>query len=494
MNFIEQISVYIQKYAPQYNIKVCSPIIAQAILESASGTSELAIKACNYFGLKYRPNRCPTSCGIYNKIGSEQNSDGSYVSSHMQWMKFKNMDDGVRGYFDFINNPNYSNLKGITNPRIYLENIKKDGYATSLKYVDNLMSVISKYNLTQYDSLSGEKSMKCKVAIDAGHGSETAGKRTPSGYREHWINVKCANYFDIAMKRCGIDTVKIGWNDTNSKDDPDISLGTRQQLIKNNNCDISVSWHANAHGNGSQYTSAQGIETYIHSYTSSVADSKNLADKVHSYLIKGTQQKNRGVKSNNFAMCNCSAMNTKASILIEIGFMTNEYEEALLKSDAFCMECAEEAAQGVCDYLGVNFVNVNNNLTTQIPITPPTSSSNVKELYRVRKSWNDIGSQIGAYSVLDNAKKVCKDGYYVFDVNGNVVYPVITTTPNNYTVYKVKLLKDLDIYNQPNGKIVQTKGAKKGIIYTIVETQETKGRLKSGAGWINVSDKDVIKV
>jgi len=48
-------------------------------------------------------------------------------------------------------------------------------------------------------------------------------------------------------------------------------------------------------------------------------------------------------------------MNTKASILIEIGFMTNEYEEELLKSDAFCLECAREAAQGVCSYLGIPY-------------------------------------------------------------------------------------------------------------------------------------------
>lgn len=44
-------------------------------------------------------------------------------------------------------------------------------------------------------------------------------------------------------------------------------------------------------------------------------------------------------------------------------------------------------------------------------------------LYRVRKSWNDSTSQIGAYSSLENAKVACKSGYYVFDSKGNVVYP-----------------------------------------------------------------------
>ena len=40
----------------------------------------------------------------------------------------------------------------------------------------------------------------------------------------------------------------------------------------------------------------------------------------------------------------------------------------------------------------------------------------------MRKSWSDAKSQLGAYFSLENAKKVCKTGYSVFDSNGNVVY------------------------------------------------------------------------
>ena len=53
--------------------------------------------------------------------------------------------------------------------------------------------------------------------------------------------------------------------------------------------------------------------------------------------------------------------------------------------------------------------------------TPATSSP--KQLYRVRKSWTDAKSQIGAFSSLENAKKACKTGYAVFDSNGKQVYP-----------------------------------------------------------------------
>ena len=150
-DFVKTVAAYIKKYVPMYGIEVVSPIIAQAVLESGYGTSELAVNAHNYFGLKYREGRCKTCIGIYHMVGSEQNADGSYTSSAMQWCKFKDMENGVIGYFDFINIPNYKNLKGVTDPRKYLENIKADGYATSHKYVDNLMRVIETWHLTDYD-------------------------------------------------------------------------------------------------------------------------------------------------------------------------------------------------------------------------------------------------------------------------------------------------------------------------------------------------------
>ena len=49
---------------------------------------------------------------------------------------------------------------------------------------------------------------------------------------------------------------------------------------------------------------------------------------------------------------------------------------------------------------------------------PPASGT----LYRIRKSWSDAKSQIGAYRNLESAKKECKEGYSVYDEAGNTVY------------------------------------------------------------------------
>ena len=222
-----------------------------------------------------------------------------------------------------------------------------------------------------------------KVAIDAGHGSYTAGKRTPDGYREHYANVVVANYlYDILKANpSNFDIVRTGWDDKNYTDDEDTSLKKRQTTIKNNNCSISISIHFNASGDGKSYNNASGIETFYH--TTSYSDSKKLAECVQNELIKGTSQKNRGVKQGALAMCNCSSMGTKASILCELGFMTNLTEATLMQDKEFCKECAREIAQGLANYLNIDITldtNINTNTNDKEAIKTDIEEQHPMEL------------------------------------------------------------------------------------------------------------------
>lgn len=71
----------------------------------------------------------------------------------------------------------------------------------------------------------------------------------------------------------------------------------------------------------------------------------------------------------------------------------------------------------------LNGTNVNN--------TP----SNNEEMYRIRKSWGDPASQIGAFRILESAKKFCQNGYGVFDSKGNKVYPIEKVEATNSSRY-----------------------------------------------------------
>ena len=71
-----------------------------------------------------------------------------------------------------------------------------------------------------------------------------------------------------------------------------------------------------------------------------------------------------------------------------------------------------------------------NKVNANLNGSQPTPTSTTKELYRVRKSWDNVASQIGAFSDLENAKKACKEGYSVYNSRGALVYskPVVTPT------------------------------------------------------------------
>jgi hypothetical protein len=119
------------------------------------------------------------------------------------------------------------------------------------------------------------------------------------------------------------------------------------------------------------------------------------------------------------------------------------------------------------------------------------------QMYRVRKSWTDSKSQLGAYKVLANAKKKADEntGYKVFDASGNVVDPAALTpdpVPSKDTSYKVQVsIANLNIRKGPGTNYDRTGQFTGKGIFTIV--QETKGegatlwgKLKSGSGWISL--------
>lgn len=189
--FIQEIARCVQKYAPQFGIKVCSPIIAQACLESGYGVHGDPDKIAhhNYFGLKYRKNRVQCHCGFFNDNSVEQNEDGSYVPIETDWYAFDSIEMCVLGYFQFINIKNYENVKGVKDPLTYLKNIREDNYATDLKYVDKCMNIIEKRNLTQYDSKEeSNMSIRIEQRIVTGNPCYKANRQiTPKGIMLHSV-------------------------------------------------------------------------------------------------------------------------------------------------------------------------------------------------------------------------------------------------------------------------------------------------------------------
>lgn len=146
--FIQIIAPIIQEEAKKRGYQVCSPVIAQACIESAFGTSMLGSKWHNYFGMKCGSAWKGKSINLKTK---EEYTVGTLTTIRDNFRVYDSMEDGVKGYFDFISTKRYANLKSASTPKEYLELIKKDGYATSSSYVSTNMSCITKYDLDKYD-------------------------------------------------------------------------------------------------------------------------------------------------------------------------------------------------------------------------------------------------------------------------------------------------------------------------------------------------------
>lgn len=146
--FINEIAYIIQEEAKARGYQVCSPIIAQACIESAYGTSSLGYRWHNYFGMKCGSSWKGKSINLSTK---EEYQFGQLTTIRDNFRVYDSMEEGVKGYFDFISSSRYANLKNARTPKEYLEFIKRDGYATSSSYVNTNMSCIGRHDLERFD-------------------------------------------------------------------------------------------------------------------------------------------------------------------------------------------------------------------------------------------------------------------------------------------------------------------------------------------------------
>lgn len=160
-DFIARIAPIVKRCAPEYGICCPSAVIAQAINESGWGESKLARDYHNYFGMKCGTRWTGPSV---NMATQEEYEPGTLTSISDNFRVYGSMEEGVRGYFEFIQLGRYQNLRGITDPRTYLQTIKDDGYATSSTYVDNCMALVDQHGLTAYDTNESEGSMAVYLA------------------------------------------------------------------------------------------------------------------------------------------------------------------------------------------------------------------------------------------------------------------------------------------------------------------------------------------
>ena len=375
--FIQKIAPLIQTEALARGYKVCSPIIAQACIESAYDGSLLAYKYHNYFGMK-----CGSSWkGRSVNLRTKEEVNSQLVGIRDNFRVYSTMEQGVTGYFEFISTKRYANLKDADIPEEYLKRIKADGYATSLKYVSNLMAVIEKYNLTQYDNQEEMTEVKkMKINVHAGHNPDGKAACGAIGFiKESTENRNVKNEVIRLLKALGHTVYDCTCENGTSKED------VLKKIVSKCNAhevDLDVSIHFNAGaGDSTGNGKTTGTEVYIYSDASKA---KPYAQKVASSISSlGFKLRDDAVKDN---VKNASYLyvlkNTKSpAMLIECCFVDDKDDVALYDYKSM----AEAIVYGITGQKHQEAVE--------------DKAEESKVLYRV---------QVGAYGVKANAEAMQK--------------------------------------------------------------------------------------
>lgn len=129
-----------------------SIILAQGILESAAGTSDLAQNANNHFGIK-----CAGSWNgkSYYKTDDDKDKDGNSIESCFR--KYNDVSESFHDHGEFLRDPKKYNRYGFlfnldrTDYKSWARGLQSAGYATNPSYSSQLINLIERYRLYEYD-------------------------------------------------------------------------------------------------------------------------------------------------------------------------------------------------------------------------------------------------------------------------------------------------------------------------------------------------------
>lgn len=222
-----------------------------------------------------------------------------------------------------------------------------------------------------------------KLALGAGHGKNTAGKRChksldPNETREWWLNDRFCDYVEDGLK--DYDGVEVLRLDDSDDGQDDIALAARVAAANKWGADLYLSGHHNALG---RVFSGGGIVAFTHPQSSKEA--VLWRDAFYAELIKQTGLV--GNRSNPKTTANFQVLRetTMPAVLLELGFMDSTVDVPIILTDDYARKCAAAIVAVIVQREKLERKKV-------------VEDKGV--LYRV---------QVGAFGKKENAEKLLKD-------------------------------------------------------------------------------------
>ncbi|MBG9657857.1 SH3 domain-containing protein [Cytobacillus firmus] len=176
-----------------------------------------------------------------------------------------------------------------------------------------------------------------KIVVDAGHGGHDAGAVGPTGLREKDVNLGTALLLKSELEKYGATVI------LTRSTDVFLELAERTAIANGSTADAFISIHGDSFS-----STSKGTTTYYNSTVNfNGPRSETMGTAIQKNMISSMNTYNRGVKEQNFYV---NRMNQLPSVLVELAFISNPKEEALLKTTAFRQKAAVGITKGLEEY------------------------------------------------------------------------------------------------------------------------------------------------
>ncbi len=153
--FIDTIAPAAQKAYKELGKVLPSVAIGMSCVECGYGTAG-SCKHHSYFGHKVGSGKTATKYWggkFFTSKTGEEYQIGIHTTITAAFRAYDSMDQCTFNFYELLNTSLYSGVKSGADYKTQMQQIKACGYMTSSTEVNSVISIINKYNLTQYDSV-----------------------------------------------------------------------------------------------------------------------------------------------------------------------------------------------------------------------------------------------------------------------------------------------------------------------------------------------------
>lgn len=171
------------------------------------------------------------------------------------------------------------------------------------------------------------------IVLDPGHGGVDGGTTGTQGTIEKKMTLQTADRLAKKLQQDGATVVMTRSNDTY------VPLSTRTNHAHYHDADAFISIHYD----GSHERSAAGFTTYYYHQ-----NQQKLASSINNGLANSISSKNRGIRKGDYFVLR---ENNQAAILLELGYLTNSYEESSIVTESYQQLATNGIYNGLLSYL-----------------------------------------------------------------------------------------------------------------------------------------------